>query len=72
MDKESETDWGEMIMYAVTIVVLGGRLCGGVATYVNHRLNLEDDHPVEEIAESIIEQKTGVDIDLSPESPEQP
>ncbi len=29
-----------------------------------------DDNPIEEIAEEVIEKETGVDIDLSPNSPE--
>lgn len=32
---------------------------------------LKDDNIVEEIAEKVIENKTGIDVDLSPTSPEQ-
>lgn len=37
---------------------------------INAKLGLTDDNPVEEIGEAIIEAKTGLDIDLTPGSPE--
>jgi len=39
-------------------------------TALNQRLGLADDHPIEEIGELIIHHKVGVDLDLSPSSPE--
>ena len=34
---------------------------------INKRLGLPDDHPIEQAAESLIEQQTGISIDLTPE-----
>lgn len=39
-------------------------------SWINEKIGLSDDNPAEEIAEAIIEQKTGLDIDLTPDSPE--
>lgn len=37
---------------------------------INRYVGLPDDNIVEETAEFAIEEKTGLDIDLTPESPE--
>lgn len=37
---------------------------------INTKLGLSDDNPIEEIGEAVIEAKTGLDIDLTPGSPE--
>lgn len=39
-------------------------------TALNQRMRLEDDHAGEELIEQVIEAKTGMDLDLSPNSPE--
>ena len=39
-------------------------------SYLNRKLGLEDDHIVEEILEKGIEEKTGLDVDLTPETAE--
>jgi len=56
-----------MFTFSVLIVVLG--YLGGCAS-LNHKLKLNDDNIIEEIVEQIIESKLGVDIDLTPNSPE--
>lgn len=33
-------------------------------------LHLKDDNPVEEMSEEVIKYETGIDIDLTPETPE--
>lgn len=38
-------------------------ICGVISSHY-----LGDDNEIEEMAETILEQKTGVDIDLTPES----
>lgn len=38
--------------------------------YLNDKTGMEDDNIVEEIAEAAIKSNTGLDIDLSPRSPE--
>jgi len=35
-------------------------------SYLNKRAGLPDDHPVEQLAEFVIEQQTGLDVDLTP------
>jgi len=50
-----------VIIFIVTVVV------GVGSTYY---LKLKNDNPIEEIAEKIIEEQTGIDIDLSPRTPE--
>jgi len=42
---------------------------GGISA-VNKYFSLKDDHPIEELVEDAIEAGTGVEIDLTPESPE--
>ena len=37
---------------------------------INERLDLEDDNDIEEIVEFVIEYKTGLDVDLTPSTPE--
>lgn len=39
-------------------------------SYINPYLGLSDDNILEELGERIIENETGIDIDLSHESPE--
>ena len=53
---------GGLIVISIVIVALA-------AGYASSRW-LGDDNPVEEAAESIIEEQTGLDIDLSPSSEE--
>lgn len=38
--------------------------------HFNDKADLEDDHLVEELTEYIIEHQTGIDVDLTPRSPE--
>ena len=35
-------------------------------SWVNMKIGLPDDNLIEEVAEEVIEQKTGIDIDLTP------
>ena len=37
---------------------------------LNNMFKIKDDHVLEELSEAIIEKELGVDIDLTPESPE--
>jgi hypothetical protein len=39
-------------------------------SYLNNKLGLEDDNLAEEVVEDVILGRTGVDIDLTPASPE--
>lgn len=49
-------------------IVAGAVLIGGGIKYFWP--SLKDDNPIEEAAEKIIEKETGVDVDLSPLSPD--
>lgn len=52
------------------LIVMIGLLLLTSCSYVNEYLGIEDDNLAEEIAEEVIEAKTGADIDLTPSSPE--
>ena len=54
--------------FAITIVIIGS-VVGG-CSYINKKLNLKDDHIVEEFLEKIIADKIGLQIDLTPQSAE--
>lgn len=55
----------ELIMKTLLIsVVLMSAMVS--CSYLNRQLNLPDDHPIEEFAEFVIEQQTGLDVDLTP------
>ena len=46
-------------------------LCGALGcSLFNRKLGMDDDNFVEESAEALIEEHLGVDVDLSPGSPE--
>ena len=51
------------LLFFIFLLFLGCSTC-------NKWLGIPDDHPVEEISEMIIEYKTGISVDLTPESPE--
>ncbi len=44
--------------------------CCASCGYINSKLGLSDDNIAEECAEDVIKGRTGVDIDLSPSTPE--
>ena len=62
-------DWRKIVMRVIIALIMAGALVGG-CSMVNRKLNLPDDHWVEELAEDHIEAQIGIDIDLSHESPE--
>lgn len=53
------------VMIAVLVLIL---VAG--CTALNRKANLKDDNFFEETIEELIEAKTGLDIDLTPSSPE--
>jgi hypothetical protein len=68
---EKKSSWASKWVYislALTIVVIC--LCPVACTTINKKLNLDDDNIAEEILEAVIEDRFNLDIDLSPESPE--
>lgn len=69
MTEEQKTDWWKMAKRGLIAMVILACATGG-CTWINQKLKLEDDHIGEELVERIIENEVGVDIDLSPSSPE--
>lgn len=53
-----------LAVFGIVFVAIMGNLVYKKVT------NAPDDNPVEEIAEDVIKKHTGVDVDLSPSSPE--
>lgn len=53
-------------------IILVGSLIGGVAVYKQRNPNYKDDNQVEEVVEVVLAKVTGLDVDLTPESPEKP
>ena len=53
----------------ITIGIVGIALIIGIGyKFINKKA--PDDNPVEELAEALIKERTGIDIDLTPDSPE--
>jgi len=59
----------KVIMKLVVCFLVISAITGG-CTYLNHKVGLEDDNIIEESIEQVIENKTGLDLDLSPASKE--
>lgn len=62
-------------VFLFTLLIVGLLLCMSSCNktpveHINDYLEIEDDHFAEEVAEWGAEQQTGIDIDLSPRSPE--
>lgn len=54
----------------LSLVIIGAIVGTCVLVGVVSRFFMPDDNPIEEIAEEVIKEYTGVEVDLSPESPE--
>lgn len=53
---------------AIALVFVGAFVGG--CSYMNNMVGLEDDNMLEEAVEHQIKENTGIDVDLTPESPE--
>jgi hypothetical protein len=40
----------------------------GACSWANRKLSIEDDHPIEQIIEAVIQDQLDLEIDLTPES----
>jgi len=60
---------GRIIIKIVVILFVSGFLVEG-CSYLNNKVGIEDDHIMEEMFEHHIHKHTGLDIDLSGDSPE--
>lgn len=56
-------------MKAIYAILIGSALVSGCSA-LNREFGLPDDNPIEETVEAEIESVTGLDIDLTPASPE--
>jgi len=56
-------------MYFSGFLIIIGASVGG-CSLLNEALHIPQDNPIEEYVEAIIENETGIEIDLTPESPE--
>lgn len=54
------------LMMKLAFVALVIALAFVSCSYLNKQLNLPEDHPIEQLTEFVIEQQTGLDIDLTP------
>ena len=53
-------------------IILVGSLVGGVAVYKSLTPDYKDDNQAEEVVEVVLHKVTGLNVDLTPESPEKP
>ncbi|NYT19241.1 MAG: hypothetical protein GKC08_02990 [Methanosarcinales archaeon] len=53
-------------LLAILTLTLGSVAC----TYINKKLGLADDNAIEESVEAVIQNQLGIDVDLTPSSPE--
>jgi len=71
-EEKSYMQIGKYVLGFYSILVVLGvtlyLLCG--CSSINKKFGLDDDNMIEELFEDLIEQKTGLDIDLTPGSPE--
>ena len=61
--------WMELMFKIACGLALCSVFVGG-CSYINSKLGVSDDHPVEELFEQHIEEHTGLDLDITPDSPE--
>lgn len=57
------------IMRIAFALILGTAILNG-CSYLNQKAGVKDDHVLEEIIEAQIEKELGIDIDLTPSTPE--
>lgn len=63
------TTWMKFGMAFCITLLVASSLIGG-CSYINDKLDQDDDWVGEEIVEYVIENQTGISIDLTPDSPE--
>ena len=59
-----------MADFLVKILITLG--LAAVAVGINLVFHLKDDNKIEEVLECIVQEETGIDIDFTPDSPEEP
>lgn len=69
MDMFKEINWRKLMTRLIIVLVLCSAVMGG-CNYFNQKFGLDADNPLEEAIEDVIEFRTGIDIDLTPDSVE--
>ncbi len=59
----------KLIMKIILVLIVSVSIIGG-CSYVNKKLGLKDDNPIEEAIEEMVENRIGLDIDFTPDSKE--
>lgn len=54
-----------LVKFFISFIILCA--CVGGCNFINQELGLPNDNPLEQLTEAIIEKKTGLNIDLTPE-----
>ena len=70
MIKKLEKKWVKMTLKVLVLLIIACGFVGG-CSLINKKLGLSDDNVAEELFEEIIQENTGLDLDLSPESKEE-
>lgn len=52
------------------LILVGIMVACGSCSYLNKKFGLRDDNPFEEAIEEVVKDKTGLDVDLTPDSKE--
>ena len=56
-------------MRLILVAILAAGMFNG-CSYLNRKVGMADDHAAEEFLEKVIEEHTGVDVDLTPSTQE--
>ena len=67
MSEEEKTFIRRLIVRVAICVGAIACLLGG-CSYLNQKLGLPDDHPIEEMFDDFVEDQTGIDWDSTPEN----
>jgi len=54
-----------ILPFAISLFILSG------CHYINEKAGLPDDNPIEEAAEAIVNDRIGLDLDFTPNTPEE-
>jgi len=65
---KTQTSISPQLRNIAIFFILGALVFG--CSYVNKFIGIDDDNIIEEVAEKAIESETGLDIDLTPSTPE--
>lgn len=57
-----------MIFESLWLKIVAGVVAAGVGLAATYYFKMKPDNPIEQAAEMIIKQETGLDIDLSPDA----